>query len=209
MTNDETPNTPEKYVDVHGLPLADKPDYMTQLRGNVLVSKNDPRITLRGRLDSLAARVMEVQCIAAEAGERGVTEDLQDIRDRVFAILSGEVTGRPVGPADLFGMDEERIHDASHHPHLYYGIGHRRADYKMGRCCVAVNSLRAESREVELAAVHVFVHDGAVERPDLLRALNRLSSALYVVMCRIQCGYYREKSGTQEKKEKDRKKKTE
>ncbi len=46
-----------------------------------------------------------------------------------------------------------------------------------------LNMLRAHIREAELAAAEVYIdRDFNVLRPDLMQALNRLSSAVYVLM---------------------------
>ncbi|MCL1952584.1 MAG: cobalamin adenosyltransferase, partial [Oscillospiraceae bacterium] len=52
----------------------------------------------------------------------------------------------------------------------------------LGRLCLALNFLRTQVRETELAAANAFcLEGGAVERPDLLEALNRMSSAVYLL----------------------------
>ena len=49
----------ERYIDaVTGEALAEKPEHMTQLCGNRLVSKTHPRIVFRGKLDSLIAKAL-------------------------------------------------------------------------------------------------------------------------------------------------------
>ena len=50
---------------------------------------------------------------------------------------------------------------------------------------VQLNLARCAAREAELAAAAAFVtSDGQVTRADLLRAMNRLSSAIYLLMIR-------------------------
>ena len=46
-----------------------------------------------------------------------------------------------------------------------------------------LNKARCAARAAELAAVQAFCdRDGQVTRPDILRALNRMSSAIYILM---------------------------
>ncbi len=74
----------------------------------------------------------------------------------------------------------------SHNPKKYLGIGHLLMNYQLSEWCIALNTLRTQARELELAAVNAFVSpDGTVaEREDLLLGLNRLSSVFYIMMCR-------------------------
>jgi ethanolamine utilization cobalamin adenosyltransferase len=61
-----------------------------------------------------------------------------------------------------------------------------------GPLTLAANRLRTQTREVEIAALEAFAVPGGGPpgRPDLLRALNRLSSAFYVMMLKAKAGEY-------------------
>ena len=48
-----------------------------------------------------------------------------------------------------------------------------------------LNRLRTRVREAEIAAIRALP-----ERTDILRAMNRLSSAVYVIFCRQLSGWY-------------------
>ena len=62
----------------------------------------------------------------------------------------------------------------------------------MGRMAAELNRLRTKVRETELAAAHAFMGaDGSVERPDIIRCLNRLSSGVYIVFCKWLAGKYK------------------
>ncbi len=54
-----------------------------------------------------------------------------------------------------------------------------------------LNRLRTAVRETELAAVEAFLEDGRCTRSDLVEELNRMSSALHIMMCRWIAGQYR------------------
>jgi len=179
-------NAKAKYVDLNGNGYAEKPEYMTQLNSNVLVPKTHPRIMFRGKMDSLLAKTMEAQIVAVEEGHPEVARDLEDVARLVSAALMGEVTEAPLEPFNVLGMDEAELRRVSHNPRKYIGVDHMLPDYTMGKAFCAVNALRAQTREAELIATGVFTaEDGAVQRVDLLQAMNRLSSAVYIIMCRL------------------------
>lgn len=180
-----------RFVDSDGNHYAEKPEHMTHLFGNVLVSKDHPRIVLRGKLDSLQAKTLETQIVALDEGEKGAVADLSEILDFSRDILAGEVTGLPLERETLLGLREDTLRSVSHDPSTHYNTGHLMPDYRMGKTVVALNALRTTAREVELAAIAAFpVEHGEPVRPDIIRALNRLSSAVYILICRMRGGYY-------------------
>lgn len=180
-----------RFVDLQGTGYAEKPEHMTHLRGNVLVPKDHPRIALRGKLDSFQAKVIEAQIAAGDEGRDGVIANLQDVLAFAQDILASEVTELPFERDTLLGMRDDELRAVSHNPLKYYGSGHLMPDYRMGRTVAALNSLRTLARETELAAMRAFATDAdEPQRPDLIRALNRLSSVVYILICRIQGGYY-------------------
>jgi ethanolamine utilization cobalamin adenosyltransferase len=58
----------------------------------------------------------------------------------------------------------------------------------MGHLAASLNMLRTHVREVEIAAEMAFAEG---ERGDILMALNRMSSAAYILLCRLLAGQYR------------------
>ena len=55
----------------------------------------------------------------------------------------------------------------------------------MGRVCAELNYLRTFIRETELSAVEAFTVDGEMKRSDIVEALNRLSSCVYIIFCKV------------------------
>ena len=54
-----------------------------------------------------------------------------------------------------------------------------------GETVVLLNKCRCMARNAELAAARAFIDgDGRVQREDILKALNRMSSMLYILMIR-------------------------
>ena len=164
-----------------------KPEHMTNLNAKQLVLKNHPRIILRGKIDTFQAKTLEVQILADELGHRNMVNMLGEVNDYARKILVADLMDKPLDDSiTLIGLNEQELRFVSQHPTQYFGVGHIAPSYKMGKLAVELNLLRAMSREVELAAINAFA-DGEVkiERKDILRALNRLSSALYIMYLEV------------------------
>lgn len=184
-----------RFVTLDGRHLDAKPEHMTHLHGNVLVEKTHPRIVLRGKLDSLQASILSAQLIASDEGDGKLVEALQETLDLARALMAAEVTDKPLEEKSLLGMDEAAQRRVSHNPKKYLGVGHLMPDIRMGRMALALNALRCEAREVELACIAAFARpDGTCERDDLVRALNRLSSTFYIMMLGVVAALTQEES---------------
>lgn len=180
-----------KYVTVFGAELNEKPEHMTHVYGNLLVFKDHKIIGLRGKMDSLESKILESQIIAHKAGCEKMVEDLQQVLDFVRWILRCEVLKQDVGEFNLLGMTPEELRERSHYPKKYYGIGHEPVDFSMGEVAVALNSCRTTIRETELAAYSAFRGEyGDVQRPDIIKALNRLSSLFWILIYKYRTGEY-------------------
>ncbi|MBP3759378.1 MAG: hypothetical protein J6I83_06035 [Firmicutes bacterium] len=168
-------------------PKPAKPEHMTHLNGTKLVLKNHPRIILRGKIDTFQAKTLEVQILAEELGQRNMVNMLGEVNDYARKILVAELMETELDDGiTLIGLNEKELRYVSQHPAQYFGVGHIAPSYTMGKLAVELNLLRAMSREVELAAINAFADGtGPVERKDILRALNRLSSALYIMYLEV------------------------
>ena len=176
----------ERYIDAAtGEILTKKPEHMTQLWGNRLVEKTHPRIVFRGELDSLIADALAVQLTACERGERAAAADVGQVIDCLWKIMAAEVRETPLAEEPLLGMEPEALHRTSQDVKTAFGMEHPTPDCSMGRLCVELNRLRTRVREAEIAAIRALP-----ERTDILRAMNRLSSAVYVIFCRQLSGWY-------------------
>ena len=165
-----------RYVSPEGGSFEEKPEHMTQLTGNLLVPKTHPRIRFRGKLDSLEAELLlTVQDLPAQKAA------LTEILDCVRRILRCEVLEEPFVEEPLCGLTQQQQRQRSQLPQKYFGIAHFMPQSGDTREILELNRLRAHIREAELAAAEAFGR----ERTDLLRALNRLSSLVYILM--LQC----------------------
>lgn len=161
-----------------------KPDALTHLDSHTLAPKNDPRIKLRGKLDTAIAYAVWAQAELDEREQQSVMANwLADIRSSLGNVLRAEVTNELLAPVRMGDLDEEAIHRLSHDPLRYFGHDHIVPEATQGTTIARLNLLRAHIREAEVAAADVYIdRDFNVLRPDLMQALNRLSSAVYVVM---------------------------
>lgn len=181
-----------KYISYYsGGALENKPEHMTQIYGNKLVFKDDPRIIFRGKLDSLQSKIMELQVTIASKNIMKLVEDLDEVLNYTRKILKAEVLEEELSISKLIGLEEEQLREMSHHPKKHFGIDHILPNYQMGEILVGLNSLRSAVREVELAAIKAFKKEFELTRIDLIMALNRLSSCIYIMMCKHRAGLYK------------------
>ena len=180
-----------KYETIFGIKVNEKPEYMTHLYGNILVFKDNKRIVFRGKLDSLEAKILEVQIVCEKNKKSKLIEDLQEILQFVRNILKCEVLNEPVPQIELQGLTEDKLREMSHYPQKYFGKGHEAPQYSMGEIVVALNTLRTYIRETELYAYIAFKDEyGKVEREDIIKSLNRLSSLLWIMIYKYRTGKY-------------------
>ena len=89
----------------------------------------------------------------------------------------------PLSPGTLCGLTEDEQRRRSHFPQDYYGQPHFMPSAADGAVIARLNRARCAAREAELAAVTAFRdRDGNPTRVDILRAMNRMSSMLYILM---------------------------
>ncbi|MCL2009112.1 MAG: hypothetical protein FWG71_01020 [Synergistaceae bacterium] len=160
----------------------EKQEHKTSLFGGTAVDKTHPRVELRGRLDRLCALVVELQILAERQELMSLVEELEEVGGKLYDVLSCEVTGKTCDDLFLWGMNGDEIRERSHHPERYFATGHIRPHYTMGVIAAGLNSLRTQIRETELSACRAFTaEDGKIDRADLIKTLNRLSSAVYIL----------------------------
>jgi len=174
---------PEEYHLLNGGVLAEKPEHMTHLNAEFLVSKTHPRIAFRGSVDSLEAAIL----LAAEAAEGEIRTQLEEALAYTRYLLGQEVLEQPIVCRALGGLDEKQLRERSHRPQDFYGKPHFMPMPADGKLLLLVNAARCKARETELAAVKAFQNaEGLPTRLDLLQALNRLSSFLYLIMIQLK-----------------------
>ncbi|HHW88705.1 MAG TPA: hypothetical protein GX400_21155 [Chloroflexi bacterium] len=165
-----------------GQPVRHKPDHMTQLDAATFAPKTAPRLKFRGRVDSLHAFVMLAASIARRYRLDALARHLDTLAAYCREIMSAEYNARPVAPLVMAGMDEAQLHAISHWPDRHLGIDHIVPGADDHEMLHWLNVVRTQAREVEVVALEAFVP------ADLAHALNRLSSAVYVLELMFKAG---------------------
>ncbi len=174
----------EVYRLLNGAYLPEKPEHMTHLHGDVLVEKNHPRIRFRGKVDTL-----ESELILCQIAEESLVTPVGEILALARQILRCEVMEEPLKWDTLCGLSGEEQRKRSHFPQDYYGQPHFMPSAADGAVIARLNRARCAAREAELAGVGAFVDEnGNPTRPDILQALNRMSSMLYILMIQKKAG---------------------
>lgn len=168
----------EKYRLLNGGFLEEKPEHMTHLYGDVLVRKDHPRIVFRGKMDTLEAELILCQLASPE-----LVAPVGEVLNLARYLIRCEVMEEPVHWEKLCGLTEEEQRRRSHFPQKYYGQPHFMPSAGDGVVIARLNRARCAAREAELAAVAAFSdREGNPVRVDILRALNRMSSMIYILM---------------------------
>ena len=178
---------PQRWQLLGGGFLEEKPEHMTHLDGDHLVPKTHPRIAFRGAVDLLEAELLLCG--------KGVEEILLLAR----RLIRCDVMNEPVGEITLYGLTEDQQREHSHFPQKYYGTAHFMPDFSDNPRLLQMNRARCAARAAELAAAHSFTdREGNPTRADILKACNRISSMLYILMLREKSGKERNhaESGT-------------
>ena len=169
---------PEEYRLLGGGILREKPEHMTHLHGDVLVNKTHPRIQFRGAIDILEAELLLCQLNCPK-----FQPQLQEILTLARKLIPCEVLGEPVESATLCGLTEAEQRSRSHRPQDFYGQPHFLPEVSDGPVVLHLNRCRTAARSAELAAARAFTDEnGSCTRTDILKALNRMSSMLYILM---------------------------
>ena len=170
-----------------GATLQEKPEHMTHLSGNLLVMKDHPRIRFRGMIDTLEAELLLCMHHALQEQLPQLHSTLQDTLQFVRQLIPADVLDEPVKPWKLGGMTPEELRERSHFPQKYYDQPHFMPDGRDSLILLQLNRVRTVVRQTELAAFDAFrTRDGAVTREDILMALNRLSSLIWILMIQLK-----------------------
>lgn len=163
---------PVRYRLENGGYMEEKPEDMTHLNGDTLVSKTHPRIVFRGAMDTLESLLL-LGCRYAPRYKGELTQVWELAGD----ILACEVLEKPLEEKKLGGMTEKELRSRSHRPQDFYGQPHFRPGPEDTETLLWLNRIRCAVRAAELKAVAAIPG-----RKDILQALNRMSSFLYLLM---------------------------
>ena len=174
---------PERYRLLSGGFAEEKPEHLTHLHGDVLVPKTHPRITFRGAMDTLEAEIMLCQLVLQEPWKK----QLGEVLDFARMLLRCEVLEESVKQERLCGLTAHELRERSHRPQDFYGQAHFMPDVRDGEAILRLNRVRCAARQAELAAVAAFAdREGNPTRTDILQAMNRMSSMLWILMIQMK-----------------------
>ena len=169
---------PETYRLLSGGFAEEKPEHMTHLNAEFLVPKTHPRIAFRGKMDTL-----EAELILCQLSDPELVSPVGEVLALARQIIRCDVLEENLVWDKLCGLTEEEQRHRSHFPQEYYGQPHFMPSAEDGAAIARLNRARTAAREAELAAVEAFSdREGRPTRSDLLKALNRMSSMLYILM---------------------------
>ena len=162
---------------------------MTHLNGNILVPKYHPRIAFRGMIDALEAETLLTQRAAADYPK--LVAELEEVLSFVRNFIRCDVLDEPLQEVRLCGYSAAQLREYSHYPDKHLGQPHFLPSHTDSPALLAVNRLRTLVRQTELSAYAAFKDaDGAVTRGDIILGLNRLSSLMWIMMCKLKGGQY-------------------
>lgn len=155
------------------------PQGTTYLDAETVVNKSHPRIMLRGKIDSLIAAcvVVQTQFDMRKSLPELVILGLADTNTCLWYLLQTEITASPMPSIRVCDMDADTLRTVSLNPKHYLGIDHIVPSGSLGPNVALLNWLRTLIREVEVVCTEV-----SPDRTDMLEGLNRLSTAVYVLM---------------------------
>ncbi len=164
-----------------------KPEHMTHLNHKTMVRKDHPRIVFRGWIDRMEAEILTCQLETARAGHTELAGEMTGLLDFVRNLIRADVLGEKVGEFRLGGYTPDELREYSHHPEQYFGQPHFMACWQDGSAILAINRLRSIIRQAELAGYGAFKnYDGTVSRPDIMLAMNRLSSLCWIWQIKLK-----------------------
>lgn len=168
-----------------------KPEHMTHLDHRTLVRKDHPRILFRGWIDRLEAEIVLCALAAQGEGFASLAAEMEQTLEFVRTLIRADVLGEPVQEIHLGGYSAGQLREYSHHPEQYFGQRHFMLSPADGACMAHINRLRTLFRQAECAACTAFRdYSGAITRPDILLAMNRLSSLCWVWQIKLRAGLY-------------------
>lgn len=170
-----------------------KPEHMTHLHGNILVDKNHPRILFRGKLDSLGSIIVLCQAeMAARDTNDKLIKDLSNVLSVINEMMRCDVLDIPFENEKIIGLNHAELRERSHNPMKFFNIKQMvLPDYTLGLDYANLNRIRTAIRETEVSANIAFRDGRKCTRPDIIEELNRLSSALHIMMCMYLAGNYK------------------
>ena len=171
----------------------EKPEHMTTIIKNRLVNKDHPRIIFRGAIDSFLAELYKVMVKPNVLDNSPLLSDLISIKDFLKKMQYAEVTESYLEDVNLLGLTAKELREHSHNPQKYYKVDHLfNLDYTAGELVLDLNYLRTKARELEIKAFNAYYECSKLKREDIIKGLNRLSSAFYIMELKAVAKAYKD-----------------
>lgn len=158
----------------------------TELYRNEFVRKDDPRIEFRGKLDSTIAS--SAYCSALFLAEQNIkfSEYVGEVTKALMEVMRADIVSGVPKITNIMGVDMEGLHEMSHNPQKYFKKGHFVPAPQSGVALSYLNLLRTHVRDCERAYIRANADKSANSKVfiGISLALNRVSSAVYVLMCK-------------------------
>ena len=193
-TEEKAPYEKPKYIGKNGEYYFEKPEYMTVVDGNILISKNSKLIALRGKIETfLAELLLTGKEIELTSNNDKLIRDIETVIKFVQNIMVAEKLNKILENQTFF--DSKSIKDIKEiieNPKQYLKKGHLlEISLNSDLTIHKLNRLRFLARELEIQAIDYFVEDYKVSRKDLLEAFNILSDVIYIIILKVDNGEYR------------------
>ena len=96
-----------------------------------------------------------------------------------------DVLEEPFTRETIIGLTHAELREHSHYPMKYYKVKQMvLPSYKLGKTYALLNQMRTAVRETEVAAATAFHNGKSYDRGDIIEELNRMSSAMHILMCK-------------------------
>ncbi len=188
-------NTEGKLIPIHALkaksnlPIFSEEDFKefpkvkleTAFNAKDSIFKGDIQIKFRGEIDDTLAFVLWLQ---KKSENETAKIWLNAIHSILRNIMSASCRHSILQPFEIAGLSADTIHSYSHKPLQHLGYDHIIPSVDLSEETLKINMLRTKIRAMEVTAYNIYcdVETDECSRPDLLYTLNRLSSAVYVLM---------------------------
>jgi len=171
----------------------EKPEHMTTIVKNRLVNKDHPRIIFRGAIDNFLAELYRVMAKSNVSANSLLFSDLISIKDFLKKVQMAEVTEGYLEEFPLLGLSAKELREHSHNPQKYYKVDHLfNLDYTAPEVVLDLNYLRTKARELEIKAFKAYYECSKLKREDIIKGLNRLSSAFYIMELKAVAKIYKD-----------------
>ena len=136
--------------------------------------------------------IVLAQVQIAEGGKQKLVDDLGGILAILREMMRCDVLDEAFSGGTILGLTHAELRERSHDPKKFFGIQQMvLPDCTMGRDYALLNQIRTAVRETEVAAAEAFRVGARYTRGDIIEELNRLSSAIHIMMCMYLAGQYR------------------